>query len=148
MEILETRPVSVNQQAVELLPFRFDRFCSKCLWNKSSWSYQPPNETTGVAEHLVKTCLRCGYWWAETVVIGGSAGEGLDDSTRISELQFSMRVRNVFSDAGIRTLGDLVAKRPSDLLCMRGFGSQSFDEVVTRLHSIGRGLGDEREPRE
>lgn len=51
-------------------------------------------------------------------------------------LNFSVRTKNVLRKMGIRTIGDLVRKTPTELLCKRNFGESSLREVERKLKDI------------
>ena len=63
-------------------------------------------------------------------------------STSIDDLQhcFSVRIYNCMARGGIHTLGDLVSKRPADLLIIKNFGQSSLKEVENFLERIGYSL--------
>ena len=52
----------------------------------------------------------------------------------------SVRALNCMDNAGIKTLGDLLQRRESDLLRTRNFGRRSVGEVVAWLATMGLAL--------
>lgn len=60
--------------------------------------------------------------------------------TRVEDLNLSVRVFNALSQAGIRTVGGLVKKRPEDLLAMDGIGEKAITDIETALAKFGLGL--------
>ena len=62
----------------------------------------------------------------------------------VDELDVSLRVRNAFDRLGVKTIGDLVLKRPSDFLVLRNFRMTSFRELVDVLRSYNQGLRYEK----
>ncbi|MFH0963270.1 MAG: DNA-directed RNA polymerase subunit alpha [Planctomycetota bacterium] len=68
----------------------------------------------------------------------------------IEELDLSVRASNCLESAGIRTIGELVAKTGEELLEIRNFGKTSLTEVETKLAAMGLELkpGEEDEEKE
>lgn len=59
---------------------------------------------------------------------------------RIEELNFSGRVLNALSNAGIRTVGGLVKKTPEDLLKIEGIGQKAVEDIKHVLGGMELGL--------
>ena len=64
--------------------------------------------------------------------------------TPIGELELSVRSANCLREANIETIGDLVQKKPQELLKYRNFGKKSLAEIEELLKGMGLGLGMER----
>src|SRR3989338_668323 len=64
--------------------------------------------------------------------------------TPIGELELSVRSANCLREANIETIGDLVQKKPQELLKYRNFGKKSLAEIDELLKGMGLGLGMER----
>lgn len=58
-------------------------------------------------------------------------------SRSIDDFEFSIRVRNVLRDWGVKTLGDLITYSRDDLLRMRHLGARNIKEIVKELESLG-----------
>jgi hypothetical protein len=70
--------------------------------------------------------------------------ESLDDySLHIIKLNFSTKVYFSLARAGIRTLGDLIKLRRSDLMDIKNIGCKAYDEIVSKVHSLGYCFADE-----
>lgn len=54
--------------------------------------------------------------------------------TRIDDLEFSVRTRNCFKNAGIETVFDLLGKTERELLSIPNFGVRSLAEVKEFLN--------------
>lgn len=65
-------------------------------------------------------------------------------STRIEDLDFSVRTSNCLRNQGIETLGDLLGKTEDELLATRHFGKKSLVEVKEKLAQYGMQLADGR----
>lgn len=63
----------------------------------------------------------------------------------ISELELSVRSSNCLAEADIRTIGDLVSKKESEMLKYKNFGKKSLKEISEVLASMGLHLGMEEE---
>jgi len=61
----------------------------------------------------------------------------------ISELELSVRSSNCLAEANIRTIGDLVRKKESEMLKYKNFGKKSLNEINAVLSSMGIQLGME-----
>lgn len=69
----------------------------------------------------------------------------------ISELELSVRSSNCLAEANIRTIGDLVMKKETEMLKYKNFGKKSLNEINNILSSMGLHLGmdlDEEEGKE
>jgi len=58
----------------------------------------------------------------------------------VEQLDLSVRTMNCLRRGGISTVGELVSKKPKDLLQLRNFGQKSFLEIQERLKEIGLSL--------
>ncbi len=63
----------------------------------------------------------------------------------ISELELSVRSSNCLVEAKIRTIGDLVRKKESEMLKYKNFGKKSLNEINDILSTMGLHLGMEIE---
>ncbi len=72
-------------------------------------------------------CPQCGHETTHTEALGRS----------IEDLNFSTRIQNCFRSHEIRTIGDLVAKTPFDLMAYRHFGLKCLQEVREALAKEG-----------
>ncbi|MBD3426015.1 MAG: DNA-directed RNA polymerase subunit alpha [Candidatus Omnitrophica bacterium] len=61
----------------------------------------------------------------------------------ISELELSVRSSNCLAEANIRTIGDLVKKKETEMLKYKNFGKKSLNEINQVLSSMGMHLGME-----
>jgi len=61
----------------------------------------------------------------------------------ISELELSVRSSNCLAEANIRTIGELVRKKESEMLKYKNFGKKSLNEINAVLSSMGIQLGME-----
>jgi DNA-directed RNA polymerase subunit alpha len=66
----------------------------------------------------------------------------------ISELELSVRSSNCLAEASIRTIGDLVKKKETEMLKYKNFGKKSLNEINSVLTSMGLHLGMEIEEEE
>lgn len=55
----------------------------------------------------------------------------------ISDLEFSVRVSNIFKNAGVELVGDILDKTDSELLLLPNFGRRSLNEVKEVLKHFG-----------
>ncbi|MBD3296538.1 MAG: DNA-directed RNA polymerase subunit alpha, partial [Candidatus Omnitrophica bacterium] len=62
-------------------------------------------------------------------------------SKPISELELSVRSSNCLAEANIRTIGELVAKKETEMLKYKNFGKKSLNEINSVLSSMGLHLG-------
>ena len=63
----------------------------------------------------------------------------------ISELELSVRSSNCLAEANIRTIGDLVRRKETEMLKYKNFGKKSLNEINGVLSSMGMHLGMELE---
>ncbi|MFC1915880.1 DNA-directed RNA polymerase subunit alpha [Chloroflexota bacterium] len=63
----------------------------------------------------------------------------------VEQLELSVRTMNCLRRGGIATVGELVTKKPKDLLQLRNFGQKSFREIEKRLKEIGLSLSIQSE---
>ncbi|MBD3379999.1 MAG: DNA-directed RNA polymerase subunit alpha [Candidatus Omnitrophica bacterium] len=61
----------------------------------------------------------------------------------ISELELSVRSSNCLAEANIRTIGDLVKKKETEMLKYKNFGKKSLTEINKHLEEMGLHLGME-----
>ena len=59
------------------------------------------------------------------------------DRKSVDELEFSTRTHNCLQSKGIRTIGELLEKKPSDLFKIKNFGRKSLAEVRLKLEELG-----------
>jgi DNA-directed RNA polymerase subunit alpha len=64
-------------------------------------------------------------------------------SKPISELELSVRSSNCLAEANIRTIGDLVSRKETEMLKYKNFGKKSLNEINAVLESMGMHLGME-----
>ena len=62
-------------------------------------------------------------------------------SKPISELELSVRSSNYLAEANIRTIGDLVSRKETEMLKYKNFGKKSLNEINAVLVSMGLHLG-------
>lgn len=62
-------------------------------------------------------------------------------SKPISELELSVRSSNCLAEANIRTIGDLVTKKETEMLKYKNFGKKSLNEINGVLVAMGLHLG-------
>lgn len=65
----------------------------------------------------------------------------------VEQLDLSVRTMNCLRRSGIITVGELVSKKPKELLKLRNFGQKSFQEIEERLKQIGLSLAPQVEPK-
>ena len=58
----------------------------------------------------------------------------------VERLDLSVRTMNCLRRDGIATVGELVSKKPKELIRLRNFGQKSFREIEERLKEIGLSL--------
>ena len=63
----------------------------------------------------------------------------------IEELELSVRSYNCLKRANISTVEDLIRKSETEMMKVRNLGKKSFDEVTTKLHSLGLDFAQEDE---
>jgi len=61
--------------------------------------------------------------------------ERLEMST--AEIGLSVRTTNCLEEQGIFTVGDLLKRKPEDLLAISNFGEKTLEEVYKSLEGIG-----------
>jgi len=59
----------------------------------------------------------------------------------MEEIELSSRASNCLRAARIKTIRDLVIKRPEELMAVKNFGKKSLDEIKDRLKDMGLSLG-------
>ena len=64
----------------------------------------------------------------------------------VEQLDLSVRTMNCLRRSGIATVGELIGKKPKELLQLRNFGQKSFREIEERLEEIGLSLAPQVEP--
>lgn len=69
-------------------------------------------------------------------------------SKPISELELSVRSSNCLAEANIRTIGDLVSRKETEMLKYKNFGKKSLNEINAVLTSMGFHLGMDIEEEE
>ena len=67
--------------------------------------------------------------------------------TKISELELSIRAKNVLNRAGVETIGDLTMHSEAELLSYANFGEQQLQEIKRELSSRGANLKGEASER-
>jgi DNA-directed RNA polymerase subunit alpha len=65
----------------------------------------------------------------------------------VEQLDLSVRTMNCLRRSGISTVGELVSKKPKELLKLRNFGTKSFHEIEERLAGMGLSLSPQVEPK-
>ena len=63
----------------------------------------------------------------------------------VEKLDLSVRTMNCLRRSGITSVGELINKRPRDLLNLRNFGQKSFQEIQERLEVLGLSLAPDEE---
>ena len=58
----------------------------------------------------------------------------------VEQLDLSVRTMNCLRRSGIATVGELIGKKPKELLQLRNFGQKSFREIEDRLKEMGLSL--------
>lgn len=61
-----------------------------------------------------------------------------------AEIGLSVRTTNCLDEQGICTVGDLLACRREDLLCISNFGEKTLEEVYKALEKLGFVRADRR----
>ena len=59
------------------------------------------------------------------------------DRKSVDELEFSTRTHNVMQWKGIKTVGELIEKKASEMLKFKSFGRKSLTEVQEKLGELG-----------
>ena len=65
----------------------------------------------------------------------------------VEQLDLSVRTMNCLRRSGIATVGELISKKPGELLKLRNFGQKSFREIEERLKDIELSLAPQVEPK-
>lgn len=65
----------------------------------------------------------------------------------VEQLDLSVRTMNCLRRSGISTVGELISKKPKELLKLRNFGQKSFREIEERLKELGLSLAPQAEPK-
>ena len=65
----------------------------------------------------------------------------------VEQLDLSVRTMNCLRRSGITAVGELISKKPKELLKLRNFGQKSFIEIEERLKGIGLSLAPQAEPK-
>lgn len=60
---------------------------------------------------------------------------------KINEIELSVRSTNCLAGANIDTIAELVVMPESEMLKFRNFGKKSLNEIKSKLHDMGLGLG-------
>ena len=63
----------------------------------------------------------------------------------VEQLDLSVRTMNCLRRGGITTVGELISKKPKELIKLRNFGQKSFHEIEERLQKIGLSLASQVE---
>jgi len=63
----------------------------------------------------------------------------------VDQLDLSVRTMNCLRRSGLATVGELISKKPKDLLQLRNFGQKSFREIEERLQEMGLSLAPQVE---
>ena len=63
----------------------------------------------------------------------------------VEQLDLSVRTMNCLRRSGITTVGELVSKKPKELLKLRNFGQKSYREIEERLKELGLSLAPQVE---
>ena len=66
---------------------------------------------------------------------------------RLNSFLFSVRVYNVFKNAGIESLADLLSFSPGQLMRTRLCGQVTLREIKRKLYEVGLSLAPEQHPR-
>ena len=56
-------------------------------------------------------------------------------------IELSSRASNCLKVARIKSIRDLVTKKPEELMAVKNFGKKSLDEIKDRLKDMGLSLG-------
>ena len=63
----------------------------------------------------------------------------------VEQLDLSVRTMNCLRRSGITTVGELVSKKPKELLKLRNFGQKSYEEIFEKLKTIDLSLSPDDE---
>ncbi|MBI3547749.1 MAG: DNA-directed RNA polymerase subunit alpha [Elusimicrobia bacterium] len=84
----------------------------------------------------------------EGLVGGGGGGVAVMDAKLqeilnqpVEEIELSSRASNCLKAARIKTIRELVTKKPEELMAVKNFGKKSLDEIKDRLKDMGLSLG-------
>jgi DNA-directed RNA polymerase subunit alpha len=66
----------------------------------------------------------------------------------VEQLDLSVRTMNCLRRSGITSVGELVSKKPKELLKLRNFGQKSYEEIVEKLKVIDLALAPDDEVKE
>ncbi len=66
----------------------------------------------------------------------------------VEQLDLSVRTMNCLRRSGITSVGELVSKKPKELLKLRNFGQKSYEEIVEKLKSLDLTLAPDDEVKE
>lgn len=66
----------------------------------------------------------------------------------VEQLDLSVRTMNCLRRSGITTVGELISKKPKELLKLRNFGQKSYHEIEEKLQNIGLSLAAAAELKE
>lgn len=66
----------------------------------------------------------------------------------VEQMDLSVRTMNCLRRSGITTVGELVGKKPKELLKLRNFGQKSFQEIEEKLTGMGLALSPDDEANE
>ena len=78
---------------------------------------------------------------------GAEGGVALDGKLRellnqpVEMIELSSRASNCLKVARIKSIRDLVSKKPEELMAVKNFGKKSLDEIKDRLKDMGLSLG-------
>jgi len=61
----------------------------------------------------------------------------------VEQLDLSVRTMNCLRRGGVATVGELISKKPRDLLQLRNFGQKSFHEIEDKLKELGLSLSSQ-----
>jgi len=65
----------------------------------------------------------------------------------VEHLDLSVRTMNCLRRSSIATVGELISKKPKELLKLRNFGQKSFLEIEEKLKEMGLSLAPDAEPK-
>ncbi|MFC1912442.1 DNA-directed RNA polymerase subunit alpha [Chloroflexota bacterium] len=65
----------------------------------------------------------------------------------VEQLDLSVRTMNCLRRGGVATVGELISKKPRELLKLRNFGQKSFREIEEHLQGMGLSLAQQMEPK-
>ena len=84
--------------------------------------------------------------WAirEAVKILAQATDDIEDNTLIDSMEWSVRARAFFKNAGVRTLGDLMMMTESEVLSFKNVGQVTLCEIRMKLAERGLRMRGEK----